>query len=63
MTLTKEELLIISDVLISEIQSLAEVKNRTKTERTIRVIDELIDDVKIILSKINKQYDEVTIGN
>lgn len=58
MKLSKTDLQIISDALISELERLAGIRNSLRPDNLIRVIDEEIDDVRIVLSKINNQMEE-----
>ncbi|OQA62771.1 MAG: hypothetical protein BWY38_03265 [Ignavibacteria bacterium ADurb.Bin266] len=59
MKLTKQDLIIISDALISELERLAGIRNALRPDNLIRVIDEQMDDVRNVLTKINDQM-EVT---
>lgn len=58
MKLTKVDLSTISDALISELERLAGIRNSLSSDRLIRVIDEQMDDVKIVLTKINDAMEE-----
>jgi len=59
MKLTKQDLIIISDALISELERFAGIRNALRSDNLIRVIDEQMDDVRNVLTKINDQM-EVT---
>lgn len=55
---TKQELESLSNSLISELYKLAELKKPYSSSRLIKVVDEEIDEIRKLLSRVNELIDE-----